>query len=288
MPHEPSFTPAATAAAAPAAAATAPAAWVLVRGLTREARHWGALTPALAAALAPCPVLAVDLPGNGARWRERSPASVDALAQDLHATLSGMGLPRPWGVLAMSLGAMVTVAMARRHPQDLAAALLVNTSLARHAPPWWRLRPGAALELLQALAAPAARRPGRLERAILARTTTRAPALAPVLVPWDRWRREAPVSTGNAWRQLWAAARERGPATAPPVPTRLLVGDGDRLVDPRCSAALAAAWGVPLRRHPWGGHDLPLDDPDWVVAQVLEMAHALGRAGPAPSGAAPA
>lgn len=250
-----------------------PAAWVLVRGLTREVRHWGPLHPVLAEALAPRPVVAVDLPGNGARWRERSPASVGALAQDLHATLSGMGLPRPWGVLAMSLGAMVTVSMARRHPGELAAALLVNTSLARQAPPWWRLRPAAARTLLAALVSRDAR---RLERAVLACTSTRAAALAPVIEDWVAWRADAPVSAGNTLRQLWAAARERGPREAPAVPLRLLSGACDRLVDPRCSAALAQAWGVPLVRHPWGGHDLPLDDPGWVVAQVQAMEAALG------------
>ena len=43
----------------------------------------------------------------------------------------------------------------------------------------------------------------------------------------------------------------------------------DRLVSPRCSQRLAAAWKVPLALHPSAGHDLPLDDPDWLLAQLV-------------------
>jgi len=50
----------------------------------------------------------------------------------------------------------------------------------------------------------------------------------------------------------------------------LLSSRGDRLVDARCTDALAAAWGLKPRVHPWAGHDLPLDDPDWTIRQVRQ------------------
>ena len=81
-----------------------------------------------------------------------------------------------------------------------------------------------------------------------------------------------PVSTRNALRQLWAAASFSAPKAPPSMPTLILCGLGDHLVDPRCSAALAAHWGCPLATHPTAGHDLPLDAADWVLTQLL-MAH---------------
>jgi hypothetical protein len=27
-------------------------------------------------------------------------------------------------------------------------------------------------------------------------------------------------------------------------------------------------WGWPIERHPWAGHDLPWDDPQWVISQI--------------------
>ncbi|MGZ5183361.1 MAG: alpha/beta fold hydrolase, partial [Ramlibacter sp.] len=78
----------------------------------------------------------------------------------------------------------------------------------------------------------------------------------------------------NALRQLWAAARYRAPDRPPAVPLLLLASAGDRLVHPSCSARLADRWEVPLRLHPWAGHDLPLDDPAWVLDHVLSWSAA--------------
>jgi pimeloyl-ACP methyl ester carboxylesterase len=54
------------------------------------------------------------------------------------------------------------------------------------------------------------------------------------------------------------------------VPLLLLASRGDALVDPRCSLAIAQRWACEIAMHPWAGHDLPLDDADWVVQQVRE------------------
>jgi hypothetical protein len=53
----------------------------------------------------------------------------------------------------------------------------------------------------------------------------------------------------------------------------VLSSTADRLVDTRCSAALAAAWLAPHYRHPWAGHDLPHDDAPWVAQRVAGWLH---------------
>ena len=83
------------------------------------------------------------------------------------------------------------------------------------------------------------------------------------------------MQAANALRQLLAAARFRAPARAPQRPVLVLTSRGDRLVHTSCSEALARAWGSPLARHPGAGHDLPLDAPDWVVAQVRQWVERL-------------
>ena len=55
-------------------------------------------------------------------------------------------------------------------------------------------------------------------------------------------------------------------------------GEQDRFVSSQCSRALASAWSVPLVLHPAAGHDLPHDDPDWVIARLVEWAGSLKRA----------
>ncbi|MDF3831688.1 alpha/beta hydrolase, partial [Cupriavidus basilensis] len=60
--------------------------------------------------------------------------------------------------------------------------------------------------------------------------------------------------------------------------TLVISSKTDRLVDPACSARLAAAWSVPHRRHPWAGHDLPHDDPAWLAATVAHWLQTAGMA----------
>jgi pimeloyl-ACP methyl ester carboxylesterase len=69
-------------------------------------------------------------------------------------------------------------------------------------------------------------------------------------------------------KQLFAASRFEAPPEPPKVPLLILNGMGDRFVSPACSLQLSQKWNLELRRHPLAGHDLPLDDPDWILAQI--------------------
>jgi pimeloyl-ACP methyl ester carboxylesterase len=237
--------------------------WVLLRGLVREARHWGDFPQRLARRLpAGDTVCSLDLPGNGGLWREASPASVSGMVAAARAQLP----PRQGRVLvALSLGGMVALDWAANAPGEVEGCVLINSSLGRFSPFWQRLRTGSLPALARwTLPGPAAAR----ERAIYRITSNRAPNEA-VIADWARHAGSAPVSAANAARQLWAAARFRAPA-APKVPVLVLCSRGDRLVSPRCSHAIARAWDLPLREHPDAGHDLPLDAPDWVIEQIVQ------------------
>jgi len=49
------------------------------------------------------------------------------------------------------------------------------------------------------------------------------------------------------------------------------------MVHPRCSQRLARAWGAQFALHPSAGHDLPLDDGDWVAREVKSWLARAGR-----------
>jgi pimeloyl-ACP methyl ester carboxylesterase len=259
-------------AAALPRAADAPRTWVLLRGLTREAEHWGGFPQALAQRL-PGRVLTPDLPGNGVLHRETSPLRIRDMVASCRAQLRAQAVDGPVHLVAMSLGAMVALAWAQAFPGEIAAAVLINTSL-RGLSPWHRrLRPRALATLLALLL----RGDAAAREAAILRLTSRCVERVPPL--WLALGRAHPVSRLNALRQVLAAAGFRAPATAPPVPLLLLAAQGDALVDARCSEALAARWGLPLALHPDAGHDLPLDDAGWVVAQVAQWLQG-GPAGP--------
>lgn len=116
--------------------------------------------------------------------------------------------------------------------------------------------------------------PLTVEQTVLRITSNLAHARGAVVEEWVALRRQRPVSASNALRQVVAAARYTAPVAAPLVPVSdsprilLLASQNDRLVSCQCSQAIARAWGVPLRMHPLAGHDLPLDDAQWVIGQV--------------------
>jgi pimeloyl-ACP methyl ester carboxylesterase len=248
--------------------------WVLLRGLTRESRHWGTFPQHLGEAFDGARVICLDLPGNGKLNHLASPRSVEAMADYCHAELSNRGIVSPCRVLAMSLGAMVAVAWADRYPGEVAAAVLISTSLRPFSPFYRRLRPANYPRLLRLFGPKSSDR--ELETAILETTTRLVPDPAAVIGQWLQWRRENPVSPRNALSQLLAAARYRAPRMRPIERLLLLAGARDALVDMRCSLQLAIQWEAPIAVHPTAGHDLPLDDAGWVLAQLRLWLETLG------------
>ena len=240
--------------------------WVLLRGLTRETAHWGDFPSVLQQALPHAQVHLLDLPGNGARHTERSPATVAGMVADVRAQLQQRAIPAPVHVLALSLGAMVAVAWAHAAPHELAGLVLVNTSLRPFSPLHHRLLPHNLPSLcrlaLGSLPAEAA------EREVFRMTCNHSGGQSAAIDRWTQARTQRPVSAGNALRQLLAAARYQAPGQAPRVPVLLLGSAQDHLVSSRCSRAIADAWGCPLQTHPSAGHDLPQDDPAWVARRV--------------------
>ena len=249
--------------------------WVLLRGLSREARHWGEFPAQLRAAVGAERVLAVDLPGNGALSAQRSPTTVAEMVEHVRQSLRHAA-PAAYHVLGLSLGGMVAIEWASRHRQELAGCVLLNSSVRPFGAFYERLRPRNYVGLLRL--ALVERDACHREAAILRLTSSAPPAQLAAL--WARYSAEQPVTRANVGRQLVAAARYRAPAQAPLVPMLVLAGAADRLVDPACSLALAARWRLPVRVHPSAGHDLALDDGAWVCGEVRQWLRQTGATAP--------
>lgn len=248
-------------------------AWILLRGLTREARHWGEFPQRLSLALDGAEVIALDLPGNGTMNMIASPTRIESMMEHCRAELLRRDVAPPYRLLAISMGGMVAVDWAARHPTEIDAAVLINTSMRPFSAFHHRLRLAAWPTLLRVIAFAGSHDAN--ERAVFALTSNLPAAPAGLIEDWVRIRQSRPVSTANTLRQLLAAARFRAPAMAPPAKLLVLGSVGDRLVDVRCSMALVAAWGGEAILHPGAGHDLPLDEGDWVIARVYDFRRAL-------------
>ena len=69
--------------------------WFFLRGLTREAQHWGTFTAQLKARLAPSQVTALDLPGNGEFHAQTSPLKVQDMVTFARQQLLAYGIKPP-------------------------------------------------------------------------------------------------------------------------------------------------------------------------------------------------
>jgi pimeloyl-ACP methyl ester carboxylesterase len=235
-----------------------------MRGLSRAQGHWGSFADRFRAAFPDAAVELPDLPGCGEQRSLRAPLSIAGV---LACVRGGIAPGSPLWLVGLSLGSMVAYEWMRRHPGEVAGAVLINSSLGGLSPPWRRLRPAAAGTLLRASAItdPAAR-----ERRLFTLTSTRPEMADATVAAWAELARQQPVRRMTVVRQLMAAALYRARPLAPPVPAVLvLTARGDRIVDPACSRGLArSVAGATLQEHPTAGHDLPLDDPDWVLGAI--------------------
>lgn len=245
--------------------------WVLLRGLSRASGHWGVFPEHLQRELGVLQpavrLVALDLPGTGTFRRQASPTQVSAIVDACREELQRQGVHGPLSLVGMSLGAAVLTDWANRYPTEVESGVLINPSLRPFSELFRRSRP---LNYLELLLLSLSRFSARMrEERVLSLTTRLTPTQA-VIDRWVELQRQYPLGVRNTVRQLLASRRYRASRTRPAAPMLLLCSKGDKLVDWRCSQAMSRAWGAPLRLHTKAGHDLPLDDPQWVARAVAE------------------
>ena len=166
------------------------------------------------------------------------------------------------------MGGMVGLSWLSQYPEEVAELVMINSSLASISPLWHRMKPAAFLALLPGLLSVRWRE--RAVRALSCNIRRRDVAVLQVFMQIASAR---PVKAANMLRQLVAASRFRLAITASSTVlrrVRLLASNQDHLVDVRCSQRLARTFDLPLNLHPEAGHDLPIEDPEWVVAALTQ------------------
>lgn len=245
--------------------------WLLLRGLSRELRHWGDF-PALLERSTGGAVRCLDLPGAGTENDRPSPTTVAGITDDLRARWRVLAneLPGPWGLMGMSLGGMVCLDWTARFPGDFARVVVANASTANLSPPWHRMQ-------LKALADSARSRLDKdiyvRERRVIGMITSAAPDPDGLARTWAEYAKERPFERRSTGRQLVAALRFRA-AEKITVPMLVLAGGADKLCNPECSRRIAQRYGATLEVHPKGGHELSIDVPDWVAERVTAFTRA--------------
>lgn len=248
--------------------------WLMLRGLVREARHWGHLKNYFAEHLPAASMHTVDFPGIGTELARRSPANMDDIVDDMRArhlaerAAAGISADAPWAIFAVSLGGMVALNWASRYPQDFARVVVVNTSAGNLSTPFQRFSWRNLGKVLRAMFTRSAMNRERLLLSFTVNSTTID--LDAVARDWATYPR---ASRATLLRQMWAASRWKLPRTIA-TPVLVLASDADRLCNVQCGKNIAAHIGAPLQLHATAGHELPRDAPDWCIEMVQQWLRA--------------
>lgn len=235
--------------------------FVLLRGLWREARHWGEFPGHLQQRFPNALISTPDIPGNGLRNQEISPDTIGGITDALRQQVN---LSQPVRLVALSMGGMIAIDWMMRYPAEIEAAVLINTSARPLSPFYRRLRWTAYAHVLRLLFHSREER----EADILRLTSNRHSQDSKLLESWRQWQRQSPVSPASARNQFLAAVKF-SITTKPQQPLLVVTSRADRLVDYRCSHKLARTWNADYVEHESAGHDLPLDEPEWL-AEVIQ------------------
>jgi pimeloyl-ACP methyl ester carboxylesterase len=239
--------------------------WVLIRGLTREHRHWEDFPGKLQRCFPDTKILLPDLPGNGDHAGLSSPACIRDMLLSLREDIASELAAGPVHIIGLSMGAMVAIEWMKSYPHECAASILINTSLKGVSPFYHRLRPENYFRIFYSMVTS---NHYRREKTILKMTSNLYPDTEQLLRRWVSYAQQSTVLPSNALRQLLAASRYRAPRLKPDVPILLLSSKNDNLVNSQSSVSLAGKWSLPLEIHPHAGHDLTLDDGDWVCQKI--------------------
>ena len=239
--------------------------WIFLRGLARGRGHWGDFLEFFRQRFPNDEVEMIDIPGNGERNQIHSPLEISDYVNDLRQQSEFLKSGHSVHLLAISLGGMISAEWLRMYPDDIEKAYLCCTSASNYSKIYERMRPQNIDEVIRLLWQKDDH--AENEKSILkmiANNHDRVEKLTPMLVQYSV---EYPISRVNVLRQLWAAARYKFPDSVRG-DVVLLGAYGDRFVAPQCTLNIGKAWGITPIMHPWAGHDLPIDDPEWLASQL--------------------
>ena len=165
---------------------------------------------------------------------------------------------------------MVALDWVYRQPHDFDRLAIINTSSRDMATWLQRFSPFAYYRVARALSAPTIQ---LREKEILKLVSNLRVKDKKLLHQLVNIAKKNPVDRLSLARQLIAAAQFKCPERIE-IPLLAISSLKDRMVDGRCSKMIGERLHARMKFHPTAGHDLPLDDPEWLATQLLEFANA--------------
>lgn len=240
---------------------------VLLRGLTRASFHWTDFPSSLKRQLNVNQVFCLELPGNGTLHQQTTPALIDEAVEVYRSQLPGNVKKKGIIIFSISLGSMIANRWTEMYPDEIKGLILTNTSFSNLNPFYHRMRISSFLELIRTLWM---KNPEDIERIILDRTVNNKEIQKTYLNKFVDFRKNHPISLLSILNQLRLAQQARF-TEKPKCPTLIIASKKDYLISYKCSKRLSKKFNIPIKIHPSAGHDITLDDPEWVIQTLAEF-----------------
>jgi pimeloyl-ACP methyl ester carboxylesterase len=243
--------------------------WLLLRGLAREERHWGPFPQMLEEQVPTLKTHFLELPGVGKKANQEAFSNIEDYTNQLRDEWLDLKkqYPGKWGVMAISMGGMIGMDWCQRFPHDMEALILINSSAGNLSPPHHRFSPSATGTVLKLFFREDYE---EREEAILSLTTNILKITPEIIQKNASYSKDSPISRSSFLKQMYAASRFKVPKE---LKARLLIlaAKKDKLASYKCSQAIARHFDEKLYLHNEAGHDLPLDDPQWIIDHIKKF-----------------
>lgn len=233
-----------------------------IRGLTRGNVHWGHFPNTLKKLFPHIELDLAEIPGNGTCFNETTPTDVEEVISSIRRKFKFDG--KKFYIMGISLGGMVGLKWAELFPEEVLGVLPVNASLGQFSPFHKRLQPIQYSQLGKTLFE---RDLLKREKIVLGITSNNLAAGEQFLPEFSEFSKKHPIKHTNFVRQLLLASKIKL-QKKPVVPVKIIYSQNDRLVHPSCSRAIANAFNLQASVHPEAGHDIPIDDPQWLAREA--------------------
>lgn len=249
--------------------------WVFLRGLVRESRHWGDFVDQFATDLKLLghtnphkDFIFFDLPGVGSKSGQPFPLNPKKAIEDLNQELEEKihhNNRKPVSFIGVSLGALIGLNWQAIYPGRFKKMVLVNTSHSAVSPSYKRLRfDHVAKKILHLVK----KESHASEKAILDIVSNDETMRASALQSWVEIKDSSPWGLKNLVEQLAFAIRAKDLPDPPCKNILFAASIHDRLVHMDCTVALMSHLRSKGVFHPTAGHDLTLDDPQWLSDEI--------------------
>lgn len=244
--------------------------FILLRGLSREARHWHHFEEELFALDSTVKCHYIEYPGSGRRYKEIFPINTQSLLEDINSQIQLIinNNQGDFYIISISLGGMVVLKYLESFARivNIKKIFLINTSTSDVAPFFWRFQFKVWPNALKVVFS---KNEEIKERLILDFTTNllSASKKEEISTIYANYAKVFKLSFTNLLRQLLWAARASSPKSIT-TPILFLTSKKDKLCYYKCSQRLGLKYDQEVLFHDKAGHDLPLDDGKWLAEMI--------------------